>query len=119
MFKKINIFMAIFGILGVISVSGCVSNQNPSTNNSSHNMTDIISINNSTFNPNNTTVTVRTDVRWVNNDKITHRVVSDNGTFDSGNLLPTNIYSYTFNKIGIYPYHDAIHPTEKGIIIVE
>ncbi len=125
MFKKANIILVILSILGVITVSGCVSNNenqsanNSSVNNSSATLVDIISIQNSSFKPNITTITVGADVRWVNKDKITHKVVSDNGTFESPNLTQGSIYSFTFTKAGTYNYHCAIHPAEKGIIIVK
>ena len=125
MFKKANIILVILSILGVITASGCVSNNenqsanNSSVSNSSATLVDIISIQNSSFNPNVTTITVGADVRWVNKDKIAHKVVSDNGTFESPNLTQGSIYSFTFSKSGTYNYHCAIHPAEKGIIIVK
>ena len=125
MFKKANIILVILSILGVITASGCVSNNenqsanNSSVSNSSATLVDIISIQNSSFNPNVTTITVGADVRWVNKDKIAHKVVSDNGTFESPNLTQGRIYSFTFSKAGTYNYHCAIHPAEKGIIIVK
>lgn len=104
MFKKTNIILVILSILGVITASGCVSNNenqsanNSSINNSSATLVDIISIQNSSFKPNVTTITVGADVRWVNKDKTAHKVVSDNGTFESPNLTQGSIYSFTFTK---------------------
>lgn len=125
MLGKTNIFIVILGILGALTISGCISNDenrsvNYGSNNSSYSMlTDVINIQNSTFSPSNITVNVGTDVKWLNHDKITHRVISDNETFQSANLAQANIYSFTFTKEGTYNYHCAIHPAEKGIIIVK
>jgi len=121
---KNNIFLVFLGILGVISVSGCIStNENQSgnqsyINNSSNIGVDIISIQNSTFKPNKITIHRGADVRWVNHDKTIHKVVSDNGTFQSPDLTQGSIYSFTFTKEGTYNYHCAIHPSEKGTIVV-
>jgi Plastocyanin len=124
MFKKANIVLVILSILGIITVSGCVSNNenqsaNNSVNNSSAVLVDIISIQNSSFKPNVTTITPGTDVKWINQDKITHKIVSNNGTFESSNLTQYRVYSFTFTKEGVYNYHCAIHPSEKGTIIVK
>jgi Plastocyanin len=124
MFKKANIVLVILSILGIITVSGCVSNNenqsaNNSVNNSSAVLVDIINIQNSSFKPNVTTIAPGTDVKWINQDKTTHKIVSDNGTFESSNLTQYRVYSFTFTKEGVYNYHCAIHPSEKGTIIVK
>lgn len=50
---------------------------------------------------------------------VTHRLVADDGGFDTGVLKPGQAYSVTFQSAGSYPYHDALHPGLKGTIVVE
>ena len=57
-------------------------------------------------------------VTWINNDTKPHRIVSDSGWFDSGDLSPGQNYSHKFygNELGNYPYHDSINSSMKGNI---
>ncbi len=57
-------------------------------------------------------------VTWINNDTKPHRILSDSGLFDSGNLSPGQNYSHNFygNELGTYPYHDSIDSSMKGNI---
>jgi plastocyanin len=102
------LILAIFGILAVVAVSGCTSMNTGNT----------VTIQNNTFNPTALTVQAGTTVTWTNKDSKMHRVVSNSGLFDSGNLNTGMSYSYTFNKTGNYPYHDSTLTTMKGTIIV-
>jgi plastocyanin len=52
-------------------------------------------------------------------DTVTHRVVSDTGVFDSGDLAPGEGYLFTFNAIASYAYHDAIYPSMAGTVEVD
>lgn len=70
------------------------------------------------FSPATLTVTAGTTVKWTNKDGVTHTVTSDNTLFDSGNVLPNGIYSYTFSTAGTYTYHCSIHTSMKGTVVV-
>jgi plastocyanin len=81
------------------------------------------------FNPN---PVVRTSanarVTWLNRDFTTgangaltgtvHRVISDEGLFDAGNLQPDSSFSFTFPGPGVYHYHCLNHPGMVGTITI-
>lgn len=85
-----------------------------------HSIPTEISIQNSGFDPNYTS-TYTGPVTWTNKDNKTHRVISDHGWFDSGNLRPGQSYTYDFSwhKLGYYHYHDSLNTSMKGRIQVE
>jgi len=99
--------LAILGILGVVAVSGCTSTS-----------ANTVTIQNNTFSPATMQIQNGTTVTWINKDSVTHRVVSNSGLFDSGNLTTGKSYNYTFNKTGSYPYHDLMNPSIVGTIDV-
>jgi len=107
--NKNVLFLGVMLVLGIVAVSGCTSqNQSAST----------VTIKNMAFNPSTLNVKVGTTVTWINNDTVTHHVVSDSGLFDSGDLSNGMSYNYTFNQTGSYPYHCSIHPSMTGTIVV-
>lgn len=85
-----------------------------------HSIPTDITIQSSEFDPNVTDIYPGT-VNWTNNDTKTHRIVSDSGLFDSGNLSPGQSYTYDFSgyKFGLYHYHDSTNTSMKGIIQIE
>ncbi len=79
----------------------------------------IIRINDSSFIPSILTIRPGTKVTWVNNESVTHTVISDApGLFESGNILPRQSYSTTFLESGTILYHCSLHPNMKGRVIV-
>ena len=63
-------------------------------------------------------------VSWANDDSAFHSVTSGHyekpdGLFDSGHLDHAEIFSYTFEESGIYPYYCTLHPWMAGQIKVE
>ncbi|HET9294059.1 MAG TPA: hypothetical protein VFO06_07165 [Gemmatimonadales bacterium] len=80
------------------------------------------------FSPNPFTLSLADggEVKWGNNDRgsggygsgggVTHRIVADDDSFDSGNLAPGGIYTHTFDAPGTVTYHCSIHPTMHGTI---
>ena len=48
-----------------------------------------------------------------------HRLVSDEGLFDSGTVDPTQTYSFTFPGAGTYHYHCLNHPGMTGMITIQ
>ena len=59
-------------------------------------------------------------VIWTNEDSTPHTITSDSGDeLDSETFRKGETYSHTFNEIGSFDYHCAIHPNMKGEIIVE
>jgi plastocyanin len=71
------------------------------------------------FLPQNITVTVGTTVNWLNEGPAQHTTTSDTGVWDSGTLNPGNIFQFTFNAAGTYPYHCALHPNMVGNVTVQ
>lgn len=78
-------------MIGVITFSGCTEIQTKE---------NTITIQNSTFNPKELTINVGTAVYWVNNDSIPHKIVSDNGTFESQTLNSGDKFHYNTNNVG-------------------
>jgi Icc protein len=77
-----------------------------------------VTIDNFSFKPQTLTVAVGTAVTWTNRDDIPHTVVSDDGVFKSKARDTDEKFSYTFDKVGTYPYHCSIHPKMTGQIVV-
>lgn len=102
--------------------TGMNNSTNQSMGNNSSNVTsnpNMISIQNTTFSPNNLTVRSGTNVQWINNDNKQHQIVSDSGAFQSPILNPGDSYNFYFAKSGIYGYHDALNSTITGTITVQ
>jgi plastocyanin len=107
--NKNYLFIGVIITVLVVAVSGCTSSQNR--------VGYTVNIQNMAFNPSIVYIQVGTTVFWTNKDLTTHRVVSDTGLFDSGNLTNGQSYNYTFNQPGNYSYHCAIHPSMTGSIV--
>jgi hypothetical protein len=56
-------------------------------------------------------------VVWHNDDTTTHHIVSDDGSFDTGNIAPGSTSPAKWPSQGGGPYHCTIHPTMVGTII--
>jgi plastocyanin len=68
------------------------------------------------FSPNPATLPAGVQIVWHNVDSITHRVVLDNGSADTGNLAPgASSQPMTIGANGA-PYHCSIHPEMIGSI---
>lgn len=70
-----------------------------------------------TFAPGTITVTVGTEVTWLNNDVVFHTVTLDDGSFSSV-VRPNARVSRTFDTPGTYSYFCAIHPAMRAQIVV-
>jgi len=58
-------------------------------------------------------------VTWRNADTKTHQVVANGGQFASSILDPGKTYTHTFARGGTFRYHDALHPTLRGTVVVK
>lgn len=68
------------------------------------------------FNPNPATAASGDSLVWRNNDLATHRIVLDDGSLDTGDILPgASSTPMTLTGAG-GSYHCAIHPTMVGTI---
>jgi plastocyanin len=57
-------------------------------------------------------------VTWSNAGQESHTVTAADGTFDSGNLDPSDGFSWYFDQPGNYPYVCSVHPWMTGTIVV-
>lgn len=87
------------------------------------------------FNPSTLTIAKGTTVTFTNTDTNPHRVASNphpvhtdypttggcvGSTFDScANIAPGESWSFTFDEVGTWGYHDHLNPGTTGTIIVE
>ncbi len=78
---------------------------------------ETISIEDSSFMPKAMTVKVGDTVQWTNVDSMAHTVTSE--TFDSGSLVQSGTFSYTFDKAGTFDYKCSLHPSMSGTINVQ
>jgi len=70
------------------------------------------------FVPSTITVTVNSDVTWINQDGFIHTITASDLTFNSGALRPTLRHTRQFEEPGVYDYFCAIHSSMKGQVIV-
>jgi plastocyanin len=75
-----------------------------------------VSIADGQFNPRTVRIAPGDSVEWTNSDDRDHRVVGDG--FASGTLRGGDSFRHTFTKAGKYGYACALHPREKGSIVV-
>jgi len=81
-------------------------------------VTKSVRITSTAFKPANVTIATGDAVKWTNKDTKTHQVVSNSGAFASSILGAGKSYSHTFNTAGTYRYHDALHPSLTGKVVV-
>jgi plastocyanin len=68
------------------------------------------------FSPNPATLPAGQMVVWHNIDSITHRVVLNDGSLDTGNIAPgASSQPMSLNMDG--PYHCSIHPSMVGTLV--
>lgn len=81
--------------------------------------TKAVSIKATAFAPKNVTINTGDAVKWTNSDTKNHQVIANNGAFASPTIAPGKTYTRTFNTAGTFNYHDALHPTLTGKIVVK
>jgi plastocyanin len=80
--------------------------------------TKAVKITATAFSPASVTINTGDAVRWTNRDTKNHQVVANNGAFASPTIAPGKSYTHVFNTAGTYRYHDALHPSLTGRVIV-
>lgn len=85
-----------------------------------------IQISSLAFSPKSITIKVGESVTWINKDSQDHTVNSsphpthtDNPFLNVGLIRPGEKKSLTFDKAGIYKYHDHLNPSLNGSVAVE
>ena len=72
------------------------------------------------FNPNTITIPKGANILWTNIDSVPHTIFSDSGDeIHSDSLIKGETYAHTFNAPGTYKYHCGVHPSMKGVVVVE
>jgi plastocyanin len=69
------------------------------------------------FSPNPATLPAGQTVVWRNIDRVTHRVVLNDGSVDTGDLAPGVSSQPMSIAAGGGPYHCSIHPSMVGTIV--
>lgn len=59
------------------------------------------------------------ELTWVNNDPVPHTITAEDGSFDSGNIMQGESFTYTFKEKGTFTYYCRIHPRMRGQVVVE
>jgi plastocyanin len=80
--------------------------------------TQTVSIKRAGFTPASLTINQNDAVTWTNNDTIDHQVVANGGNFASPILKPGKSWTRTFGAGGTFHYHDSLHPSRKGTVVV-
>jgi plastocyanin len=81
------------------------------------------------FSPNPLSVSLASGgvVQWFNDDRgsgvygtagVTHNIIADDGSFNSGNMAPGSSFQTTLSTTGEHGYHCSIHPTMRGTVSV-
>src|SRR5919202_6304538 len=70
------------------------------------------------FVPRSITINHDDSVTWRNVDTIDHQVVANGGSFASPILRPGQAYTHRFRSGGTFRYHDGLHPTLRGAVVV-
>ncbi|WP_321419972.1 plastocyanin/azurin family copper-binding protein [uncultured Methanomethylovorans sp.] len=76
-----------------------------------------VSIQNFAFEPNSVKLSIGDTVKWPHLDSVPHTIKG--ADFISQSLNKDDSFSYTFTKTGTYDYECSIHPSMKGVVIVE
>jgi plastocyanin len=80
--------------------------------------TATVQIKRSGFVPRSVTINQDDSVTWTNADTIDHQIVANGGSFASPVLKPGKSYTHAFHGGGTFRYHDALHPTLRGTVVV-
>jgi plastocyanin len=81
--------------------------------------TATVQIRTTRFVPATVTITAGDSVTWRNADKVAHQVVANGGQFASPILDPGKTFTHEFARGGTFHYHDALHPTLRGTVVVK
>ena len=64
------------------------------------------------------TIAPGTTVVWTNRDEAPHTVTSRDRALNSPALDTDDRFSFTFDRVGDYPYYCALHPQMVGVVHV-
>jgi Icc protein len=78
---------------------------------------DIV-VDNFSFAPAATAVTMGSTITWINKDDVPHNIVSTDHRFKSPVLDTDEQFSHSFGAPGTYTYYCSLHPKMTGRIVV-
>lgn len=108
--KEIELILASILLISSISLGICADPSQAAVS--------TVEIKSFSFQPESITVQVGGTVSWVNRDSVDHTVTSEEGTFNSGNIMSGGEFKFTFTKPGTYNYRCSIHPSMTGVVTV-
>jgi plastocyanin len=71
---------------------------------------------NRSFNPNPSTPTADGKMAFINNDRVTHHIVANDGSWDAGNINPSETSATVTMPAGGSNFHCSIHPSMVGVV---
>jgi plastocyanin len=81
--------------------------------------TATVQIKSTGFFPASVSINQDDSVSWKNVDTKDHQVVSNTGAFASPILGPGKAFTFRFRSGGTFRYHDGLHPTLRGKVVVK
>jgi plastocyanin len=109
--KKLLILLA--GMLAIAGATPAVSQSEPTATHVH------VSITSTGFQPESVVIQPNDTVRWTNNDRQPHQIVSDTNAFPKSRVLdPGESYSFRFVTPSSYTYHDGRRRSSTGAVHV-
>jgi len=104
--------IVILSAVAVLSLAITGASQPAST------VTKAVKITATAFMPASVTINTGDAVKWTNSDTKDHQVVANSGAFASPTIHAGKTYTHVFGTAGTYRYHDALHPSLTGRVVV-
>ncbi len=121
--------IVVLAAVALVAVHACGSSYSPVTpppgGTADVTITIVGNSGNTSFSPNPGMVPVGKTVAWTNAGSVgyggvTHHIVADNGSFDSGDIAPGSTSApIKMMTAGSFGYHCSIHPTMVGTLTVQ
>jgi plastocyanin len=70
------------------------------------------------FSPADVEIAAGETVTWVHEGRISHSVTAGDDTFDSGTMAAGDVFEFTFDEPGEYPYVCIFHGNMRGTVTV-
>ena len=70
------------------------------------------------YSPNPVEIKAGETVTWVNEDSTVHTATANDDKFDSDMLFRGDVFNFTFDGEGEYPYYCDVHPNMVGTVVV-
>lgn len=78
-----------------------------------------VQVNDEVYTPAEITVAPGSTVTWQNTGSAPHSAKSQDGSFDSGYIMPGAQGQFTFSTAGDFPYFCEPHPYKEGVVHVK